>query len=103
MPLLRRPRLFVSRVPAPIRLILLQREAGKACTVCRAGYGMAPFLGMRACARGEMEQVERSLAREPLNQAAIGGWGFHSRTNARARSCNITRAERRDTSTGASL
>jgi hypothetical protein len=34
---------------------------------------MAPFLSTRASARGQLEQVERSIAREPLNQAALHG------------------------------
>jgi hypothetical protein len=72
--LIRRPRLFISRGRAPIYPPLLPREAGKTCTVCRAGHGMAPVLCTRTCARGQVEQVERSIAREPLNSVAFGGW-----------------------------
>jgi hypothetical protein len=36
--------------------------------------GMAPLLCIRTYARVQVEQTERSIAREPLNQAAFGGW-----------------------------
>jgi hypothetical protein len=34
---------------------------------------MAPLLCIHTCARGQVEQAERSIAREPLNLAALYG------------------------------
>jgi hypothetical protein len=61
--------------PARIWPTFLQRRSREdICTACHAGHGMALVLYTRACARGQVELAERFLAREPLNQATIGGW-----------------------------